>query len=213
MTIKYLKKSPKTSSTDDSKTREIVENILKFQEGTTQIVEIIINEDTTTGTFVNGEVISGVSNVNEDLTVKLTVSQALSTATITNDGSTLTVGDEATLSGGAGSGGRVQVLDISGAGVTEVITNAAGTGYQEGDTITFSSGTAEAEVSVVNGGFAPETGSVDIHVELESGTISGSGSGDLLLEDAVDNGRGGKFLDSASPVSYTHLTLPTSDLV
>ena len=29
MTIKYLKKSPKTSSTDDSKTREIVENILK----------------------------------------------------------------------------------------------------------------------------------------------------------------------------------------
>ena len=29
MTIKYLKKSPKTSSTDDTKTREIVENILK----------------------------------------------------------------------------------------------------------------------------------------------------------------------------------------
>ena len=29
MTIKYLKRSPKTSSTDDTKTREIVENILK----------------------------------------------------------------------------------------------------------------------------------------------------------------------------------------
>ena len=29
MSVKYLKKSPKTSSTDDSKTREIVENILK----------------------------------------------------------------------------------------------------------------------------------------------------------------------------------------
>ena len=29
MTIKYLKKSPKTSSTDDTKTRKIVENILK----------------------------------------------------------------------------------------------------------------------------------------------------------------------------------------
>ena len=28
MTIKYLKKATKTSSTDDSKTREIVENIL-----------------------------------------------------------------------------------------------------------------------------------------------------------------------------------------
>ena len=32
MTIKYLKKSPKTPSTDDSKTREIVENILKDVE-------------------------------------------------------------------------------------------------------------------------------------------------------------------------------------
>ena len=29
MAIQYLKKSPKTSSTDDTKTREIVENILK----------------------------------------------------------------------------------------------------------------------------------------------------------------------------------------
>ena len=29
MAIKYLKKSPKTSSTDDGKTREIVEGILK----------------------------------------------------------------------------------------------------------------------------------------------------------------------------------------
>ena len=34
MSIQYLKKSPKTSSTDDSKTREIVENILKDIEKT-----------------------------------------------------------------------------------------------------------------------------------------------------------------------------------
>ena len=34
MTIKYLKKSPKTSSTDDTKTREIVEGILKEIEKT-----------------------------------------------------------------------------------------------------------------------------------------------------------------------------------
>ena len=70
--------------------------------------------------------------------------------------------------------------------------------FQEGDTLTFSSGTAQAKVVVVGGGIAFESGSVDIHIELESGTISGSGSGDLLLEDVVDNERGGKFLDSAS---------------
>ena len=32
MTIKYLKKSPKTSSTDDLKTREIVQNLLNELE-------------------------------------------------------------------------------------------------------------------------------------------------------------------------------------
>ena len=43
-----------------------------------------------------------------------------------------------------------------------------------------------------------KSGSLDIHVELETGTITGGGSGDLLLEEAIDNGAGGKFLDSTS---------------
>ena len=185
---------------DVNEATAIVENVLKFQEGSTQIIEIILNLETITGTFVTGATVTGIDNTDSDVTIGVTVAQALSTAVITNDGHTLTVGDEATLSGGAGAGARIQVQDISGAGVTEVIVNAAGENYEEGDELTFSSGTAEAEVSVVNGGFAPESGSTDIHVELETGTISGTGSGDLLLEDAVDNERGGKFIDSASPI-------------
>ena len=185
---------------DVNEATAIVENVLKFQEGSTQIIEIILNLETITGTFVTGATVTGIDNTDSDVTIGVTVAQALSTAVITNDGHTLTVGDEATLSGGAGAGARIQVQDISGAGVTEVIVNAAGENYEEGDELTFSSGTAEAEVSIVNGGFAPESGSTDIHVELETGTISGTGSGDLLLEDAVDNERGGKFIDSASPI-------------
>ena len=76
----------------------------------------------------------------------------------------------------------ITVLDIQEGGVDEVIVNAAGTNYEIGDTITFSSGTAEAKVSIVSGAFAPEEGSLDVHVELETGTITGTGSGDLLLE-------------------------------
>mgnify|MGYP001449508712 CR=1 FL=1 len=188
------------SSTTVNKATAIVENVLKFQEGSTTVIEIVINNETVSGTFVNGATVTGTSNIDDDTIIGVVVSQAVSTTTITNDGSTLTVGDEATISGGGGSGARIQVQDLSEGGVDEVIVNAAGQNYQEGDTLTFSSGTAEAKVAVVGGGIAPESGSVDIHVELESGTISGSGSGDLLLEEAVDNGRGGKFLDSATPV-------------
>ena len=188
-----------------NKATAIVENVLKFQEGSTQIIEIIINTETTTGTFVNGAEVTGISNIDEDITIGVTVSQGLATATITNDGGTLTVGDEATITGGAGSGARVQVLDISGAGVDEVIVNAVGQNYQEGDTLTFSSGTAQAKVAVVNGGIAPELGSLTIHVELELGTITGGGSGDLLLEDV--NGISEKFLDSTSITSDTEIKI------
>ena len=39
MAISYLKKSPKTSSTDDTKTREIVENILKDEEEAVEVAK------------------------------------------------------------------------------------------------------------------------------------------------------------------------------
>ena len=181
-----------------NKATAVVENVTKFREGAVEIIEIEINDDTTTGTFVNGETIEGANFNDANEIIKLTVSQAVSTTTITNPGATLTVSDEATVSGGAGAGARIQVKDLTGAGVDEVFVDAVGTGYQAGDVLTFSSGTAEAKVAVVNGGFAPETGSISIHVELESGTITGSGSGDILLEDAIDSGAGGKLLDSAS---------------
>ena len=192
------------ASTTINEATAIVENVTKFQEGSVVVSEIAVNNETVTGTFVTGETLSGVSNADVTVQIEVTVSQGLSTTTITNDGSTLTVGDEATISGGAGTGARIQVGDISGGGVDEVIVNVAGTGYEIGDTITFSSGTAEAEISIVNGGIAPETGSVAIHVELESGTISGSGSGDLSLEDAAD-GTTGKLLDSASHETDTQI--------
>ena len=193
-----IKQSNNPADDSINEATAIVENITKFREGAVEIIEIEINDDTTVGTFVNGETIEGPSYEDANTIIKLSVSQAVSSTSITNAGATLTVGDEATVSGGAGAGARIQVQDITGAGVDEVIVNAAGTGYQEGDVLTFNSGTAEAKVAVVNGGFAPETGSVAIHVELETGTITGSGSGDILLEDAIDSGAGGKLLDSAS---------------
>ena len=194
------------SDTDVNLATAIVENVLKFQEGSTQIIEIIINPETTTGTFVNGATVTGISNVDEDVTIGVTVSQGLETATITNDGGTLTVGDEAVLTGGGGSGARVQVLDISGAGVDEVIVNVAGQNYQEGDTLTFSSGTAQAKVAIVNGGIAPETGSLNIHVELETGTITGGGSGDLLFE-TIGSNTTSKFLHSSSLMNDTDIRI------
>ena len=193
----------------------IVENVTKFQEGSVVVTEIAVNDETVTGTFVNGETLSGVSNADATVQIDVTVSQGLSTTTITNDGSTLTIGDEATISGGAGTGARIQVGELSGGGVDEVIVNVAGTGYEIGDDITFSSGTAEAKVSIVNGGIAPEAGSLAVHIELETGTVSGGGSGDLELENifnpegyvAGGSIKSAKFLDSSSHETDTEIKI------
>ena len=85
--------------------------------------------------------------------VKLTVSQGLSTTSITNNGSTLTVGDEATVSGGAGA--RWSCFSFRYLRCRCYRSYCQCRWYrtmQNGDTITFSSGTAEAKVSVVGGG-------------------------------------------------------------
>jgi hypothetical protein len=107
----------------------VVENVTKYQEGAVTIVEVAIHADTTTGTFVRGEVLSGDHNADDETSIKMVIASVISTATITNDGSTLTTGDEATISGGAGAGARVQVGDLSGSGVDEVIVNAGGQNY------------------------------------------------------------------------------------
>ena len=61
----------------------IVENITKFREGAVEIIEIEINDETTVGTFVNDEVIEGANFNDPNEIVKLTVSQAVSSTTIT----------------------------------------------------------------------------------------------------------------------------------
>ena len=70
------------ASSDINFASAIVENVLKFREGTTQIIEISINDENVVGTFFTGAVVSGVSNVDPDIQVKVTVSKALSTATV-----------------------------------------------------------------------------------------------------------------------------------
>ena len=71
------------ASTTVNEATAIVENITKFREGSVEIIEVEINDDTTTGTFVNGETIEGASYDDPNTVVKLTVSQSVATTTIT----------------------------------------------------------------------------------------------------------------------------------
>ena len=115
-----------------------------------------------TGTFSIDEEITGTASDTDDFFIKANVTGIPGIKTITNDGNLYATSDFLTVSGG-GVGADIAISDIGSGPVSEIIIDNAGTGYSVGDQLVFdNTGTegvnAEGIISVVNGGFAPESG-------------------------------------------------------
>jgi len=183
----------------------IVENVFKFQIGANEITEFILNEETIIGSFQTSEVIRGTATNDDDIFIKATVTGLPSVISVSNGGSLYNETDTVDVTGG-GQGAIVQVNDIGRGGITEIIVNDGGSGYEIGDDINFTNtdtggGSATAKVSVVNGGFTQETSTstTDDHIILEDETTRGdpysgnkivqeSGSGDITDVRIISNG-------------------------
>ena len=150
-----------------NKATAIVEDVFKFLIGGVEVTELVVGDDSVSGTFVAGETITGTDNTDDDVLVSLSVSKIIDEKTITNDGALYNEDDTVEITAG-GSGASVKIGTIGPGTIQEVLVDTGGSGYAVGDNINFGSGNATAKVSVVNGG-----------VTLESGT----GTGQLILED------------------------------
>ena len=188
----------RTITGETSEATAVVENVFKFQIGTTEVSEIILDNDTISGTFQISEVLRGTINDESDIFIKATITGIPKTISITNDGNLYTEGDSVLVSGG-GNGAIIQVDSVGRGGITDFVIASAGSGYEIGDAIEFTNtgtggGSASAKVSVVNGGFTQETSTstVDDHIVLEDETVrgdpytgnkvvqeSGTGTGDI----------------------------------
>ena len=191
----------------------IVENVFKYEIGGETVVEIVLGEDTITGTFVTGQNITGTDNTDEDVLVTCTIQGVVTTKTITNDGAFYNEGDTVSVVGG-GNDAIIQVGAIGSGSISEIVVDNGGTGYEIGDTVNFSSGNATAKVSVVNGGITQEesTSSTDDHIVLEDETVRGdpytgnkivqeSGSGDITDVRLIYEGNGYTSLPSLTITS------------
>jgi hypothetical protein len=186
----------RTITGETSEATAIVENVFKFQIGPNEISEFILNEDTITGTFQTDEVLQGTATDDDDAFIKATITGIPTTVTISNDGSLYSVEDTVTVTGG-GQGAIIQVDAVGRSGITEFIIDNPGTGYEIGDDLIFTNtgtggGSAQAKVSVVNGGFTQETSTstTDDHIVLEDETTRGDGyTGNKLIQES-DTGVG-----------------------
>ena len=197
----------------------IVENVFKFQIGANEVSEFILNEETISGgPFVTSEEIRGTATDESDTNIKADITGIPNIVTITNDGGLLSASDAITLTGG-GQSAIIQVDNVGSGGITEVLIDAAGSGYAIGDDLTFTTtgtngGGVTAKVSVVNGGITPESGtsgatSTD-HIVLEDETVrgdvytgnkivqeAGSGSEDITDIRIINSGSGFTSLPTA----------------
>ena len=169
----------------------------RFNLSGTDVFELELDIDSISGTFENGESVIGIDNTDSSLTAKGIIKTIIGGFNITNDGSLYNVNDTITISGGGGTDATARVSAIGPGAITDIIVSAGGTGYAVGDAVNFTTTgtggtTPEAAVSVVNGGFAPEAGSVsaysmatDDHIVLEDQTqIFDHYSGDKIVQEA-----------------------------
>jgi hypothetical protein len=169
----------------------VVENVFKFQIGSDEVSELIINSDSVTGTFSVSEEIRGTSSDDSDVFIKATISGIPSLPTITNDGSLYAEGDTVAITSG-GEGAIIQVDGVGRGSITEFFIDDVGTGYSIGDDLVFTNtntggGAATAKVSLVNGGFTDEesTSSINDHIVLEDETVRGdSYTGNKLVQES-----------------------------
>ncbi len=137
------------------------------------------------GTFTDGETITATST-DKDITVNFTVLGIVSSATVDNDGILYSNQEDVVLEAIGNNVAEIVVDGIKTGGVSEVLVDDVGSGYEAGDVLTFTAATADTDID-------PATGFVSVvggGIQLESGTLDDSTITDdlILIENATNTG-------------------------
>ncbi len=157
----------------------VVVSAISFIESGVNIVELELDENTQTGNFIANETIRGISTTTEAY-VTLQIKQILTSSSVTTAGGLYTSGQTVKVGDGT-SDASVQVETIGTGSIDDIIIDDAGINYAIGDKILFDNTSSDgknvsAEIQLVGGGLAPETGTPnmndDDHILMEDGSQS-----------------------------------------
>ena len=186
---------------------EVVNQVItgRTSGATATIVSAIVSQQTSTdfndsvtefsvadivGTFEDGEIATAVSTAN-DREVKFTIFGIVSDITVTKrKGGTLYSKNEVVDLESVGNNFATAVVDeITEGSITSVSVDDAGTNYEVGDVVTFTSNSADVdaipatgEVTMIGGGILQETGTLDHGTDAEK-----IARGDIFNNQATDN--------------------------
>ena len=174
----------------------VVSSALSTAEGGDAIVQFELNPTSIVGTFIDGETITGTSTV-QDVTMTFTIKGIVTKFNVTNGGILYDIGDKVELDTQTAIGNgeaKAEVTSVKRGSVSEVIIDDAGTNFNVGDVLTFttteiSTNTTAATgfVSVVDGSLimdGTDSSSTDAGklLVLESGSTSQLEEFQLVLD-------------------------------
>ena len=173
----------RTITGKNSNATALIENLQKFQIGTDEVTELVLNPDTIQGTFTVGEEIQGTGSDTDDFFIKADITGIPGTKTIVNSGSLYNTNDLITITAG-GEAALFQIGETGSGRLTDLVIDNAGSGYEIGDTINFDNSEtfgqgAQGFVSIVTGSFVDQNGNTNPPTGTED---------NLILEDETTTG-------------------------
>ena len=175
------------------KATAVVDGIFQYKIDGETVTEIIVNPGSVSGTFFPGHDVSGIDNADTNLILEGKINSIISKADLTaatfQSSQYFTTTDSVTVSADTGSAGQASIGTVTSGTIDNIIVDAVGSGYVAGEKIVVNNANTNgtnlaAEIAVVNGGFAPETGTLtdNFRITLESGTPGQPG--EILLEES-----------------------------
>ena len=154
-----------------------------IRENFTDIVELEIDTDTQSGTFQAGETVTGTSTVSDqDVSFEIYSIIVDADVSVTDEGQYYTAGQAVNIQSSGSTTATAEINNVGSGSVNQILIDNAGSGYAIGDPINFSNTGTDgvgiaAEVQVVGGAVAPESGdvaeygmSLEDHIILEDET-------------------------------------------
>jgi len=156
----------------------IVTASVSFREANKNVVELELDPLSISGTFEENEVVFGTSTETDQI-VSFQPYSIVTGSTVSNRGAYYTADQTVNLSATGSQTARAKVQTVSRGVVDEIIIDDSGQNYKVGDRLVLDNSNtdgvgADAAVSVVGGGIAPELGSLseygmnpDDHITIE----------------------------------------------
>ena len=155
----------------------VISNASTLSEAGDAVIEFDIDSSSLDGTFINGETCTAISKT-EDVSYSFIIRQLINDFTLTKSGILYSENDVIDIDSNTSIGnGRAtaKVISIKSGSVNEVVVDDAGTGYQVGEPLLFT--TTETDVDTAAGFVSVIDGSL----QLDGTDITTSNAGDYIV--------------------------------